>query len=633
MADGGWVWLEYPAHGATLDLLGDPRGFFESVAQGTDRLVANLRDEATRCENQMILLAGYSQGAWVIHNALDEIAGEDAVANRIGGVALVADARRSNPDPVNRGGAGQSTGVAAAIPFAGLQRAVPARFTPVTTSLCVDNDPVCDFTPANLRFASRHESYETNGLASDVASSWLVRRAKTIPSSTSRDLGDHPWGESIRITIDRLGATGTQRFTADPGTPLPGGLTLSPGGTIAGRAHVEGDYHFQVIATGPHGDRRSLPLRLGIVSSTFEVSTAADGTPANGVTFGPAFLPGGRLFMNSLATSLVPEDTSDTPGTLDMFVKDLDSGIVTRYPTPEGLVLDFGLPAPGGSALIGNFHTDDENQTADIGFIDAATGAYTEGYRGDGAYSPLWLGDGSGAVFSTADDITGDGQLITQPDSIPAVQLYLLRPDGSRLLLRPKVGNRPLAVGPVWDTAGTRVLFSGARVLANGTLDEASSGVYDYDVATGQLRRFDLDAAGNSLLFRFNAGTYTSNGNRLLIEDPTCPSGVMSKAPGRTDPVPVGPCDGVPLPITEQLGTTTYAVQRTGGSGVYDSRTGTVRNLATDEYGTTPRCADCRYFISGYYGPITYDGFVAFAELDLIGRSQRILMRRYLPPS
>jgi hypothetical protein len=619
--------LEYTAHGAGVDdIIADLEGLAVSVAQGTDRMLTRLRDEAARCPDQMILLAGYSQGAWVIHNALDVIADEEEVAGRIGGVALVADPRRSNPDAVNRGGAGQSTGIASWT-WPSLNTPVPDRFAAATTSLCVDNDPICDFTVANLRFKSRHSNYASNGMASDVASSWLVRRAKTIPASMSRDLGDLPWGESIRVRIDRLGASGAQTFAVDPFAPIPPGLSLSSSGVLSGRARAEGDYHFQVIATGPYGDQRHIAVRLGITSPTFMLSSAEDGTPADATAFGGAFLPGGRVFMNSAATNLA---SGDEPGTLDMFVKDLDSGVFTRYPTPAGLVLDFGLPAPDGATLMGNFHTDDDAMTADVSFVDTSTGAVTEGYRGDGALSPIWLGDSSGVLTATPDDLTGDGQLISQPDSIPVPQMYLLRRDGIRLRLRPMVGNRPLTVGIIFDSVGTRVLFGGARVLANGTFDEPSDGIYDYDTATGQVRRFDLDADGNSLMFRTGSPVYALSGNRLLISDGSCPGSTLFKSPGRTDPVPITSCDGEALDIVEQLSSTLYAVHDPDGSAVYDARTGTLRQLATDIYGAEPRCAGCRYFTSGSYGPMTYDGFMLFTEY--IGTNDsRILMRRYQP--
>jgi len=66
------------------------REYFHSIWDGVFRLRDLLRGQSAACENQRFVLAGYSQGALVIHLALSEGLLNDE-SNRILGVALIAD--------------------------------------------------------------------------------------------------------------------------------------------------------------------------------------------------------------------------------------------------------------------------------------------------------------------------------------------------------------------------------------------------------------------------------------------------------------------------------------------------------------------------------------------------------------
>lgn len=119
-------------------------GLSSGITEVTNRLI-----QASACDNQAIVLAGYSQGAMVMHRALVRLRdkGRRDILNRVMGVVLFADgdrapnstASRLIGDPVaGRKGRGiaQSFGWQPDIP-----RAVAGR----TWNFCTKNDLVCDF--------------------------------------------------------------------------------------------------------------------------------------------------------------------------------------------------------------------------------------------------------------------------------------------------------------------------------------------------------------------------------------------------------------------------------------------------------------------------------------------------------
>ena len=127
---------------------------------GKDKGVAALWGAVTQvrfsCPNQKIVLAGYSQGAMVVHEFLEELAtGNDtATKSAIRGVVLVADPERVRHSHVLEFGsaAWNEYGICN---FPGLSRFtscsgplqltdVPAKFLPVATDVCFQYDIVCD---------------------------------------------------------------------------------------------------------------------------------------------------------------------------------------------------------------------------------------------------------------------------------------------------------------------------------------------------------------------------------------------------------------------------------------------------------------------------------------------------------
>ncbi|MHA3024712.1 cutinase family protein [Mycobacterium sp. BMJ-28] len=153
-ADGRTITAEavqYPAAPVPAD--GGVRGwmtFMDSVHDGTDAAADQLKSFSAQCPDTKVILAGYSQGAMVIHRNLHDLADDPRVVAAL----LVADGDRLPADTtINMGSAALTPGVGkgvaqehsflASTDTSTLPAAIGAR----TVSVCDAGDPVCDSVP------------------------------------------------------------------------------------------------------------------------------------------------------------------------------------------------------------------------------------------------------------------------------------------------------------------------------------------------------------------------------------------------------------------------------------------------------------------------------------------------------
>jgi hypothetical protein len=162
-----------------------------SVDTGAAALGQQYEAFVQQCPTSKVVLAGYSQGAMVVHRNLQALAGSPNLA----AVLLVADGDRRPDDPtLNLGTASgipeRGKGVAQDWPIlahapAPLDPALGAR----TISVCNLNDAVCDYdedaddsTAAYARRVSVHTSYaRTPGLAWTAPLHFLLGPAPIAP--------------------------------------------------------------------------------------------------------------------------------------------------------------------------------------------------------------------------------------------------------------------------------------------------------------------------------------------------------------------------------------------------------------------------------------------------------------------
>lgn len=144
------VFLDYTAAPIDIGVVFAPGGaenYLDSVGNGVHNLTQTLETLHQRCPNQLFVLAGYSQGAMVVHNTLAFGAGSLPVLNQVVAVELIADPMRIVGSPTNEGrGVGAGLAVTAGFPLI----EVPDEVIAATRSYCIQSDPVCD-TPKALR--------------------------------------------------------------------------------------------------------------------------------------------------------------------------------------------------------------------------------------------------------------------------------------------------------------------------------------------------------------------------------------------------------------------------------------------------------------------------------------------------
>lgn len=170
LADGHTITAEavqYPAAPVPLEGgLGGWLDFLGSVDDGTDATAEQFKAFTAQCPDTKVVLAGYSQGAMVIHRNLYELADDPHVAAAL----LIADGDRLPMDTtINLGSAavvpGVGKGVAQEHSFLASTNTsmLPPQIGARTVSVCDVGDPVCDYDPDTTELSAAdlaiHTSY------------------------------------------------------------------------------------------------------------------------------------------------------------------------------------------------------------------------------------------------------------------------------------------------------------------------------------------------------------------------------------------------------------------------------------------------------------------------------------------
>lgn len=142
--------VRYPAAPVPLDGgLGGWITFMSSVGDGTDAAAEQFAAFTAQCPATKVVLAGYSQGAMVIHRNLYGLADNPQVAAAL----LIADGDRLPVDTtVNMGSTALAPGVGRGVAqehsfLASANTAMlPPQIGARTVSVCDVGDPVCDYT-------------------------------------------------------------------------------------------------------------------------------------------------------------------------------------------------------------------------------------------------------------------------------------------------------------------------------------------------------------------------------------------------------------------------------------------------------------------------------------------------------
>jgi cutinase len=167
----GFMALDYPAPGLLEGSLQGLTGnsMFESISQGRETMTSLVGTISARCQDSVIYLIGFSQGASVVHTAVVEMPRK--YQNSMGGAVVLADPHRdaddpsaqhftTEPDPDLVGSPTPHTrdGSLNGLPL-------PSWVEGSFYSACARRDTVCNFSLRDLLATSEVHSDETyNGL-------------------------------------------------------------------------------------------------------------------------------------------------------------------------------------------------------------------------------------------------------------------------------------------------------------------------------------------------------------------------------------------------------------------------------------------------------------------------------------
>jgi hypothetical protein len=139
----------YPANGVSALFPPATPEFFRSIQLGVDTGWSELNSPLREpCSNQRIVLAGYSQGAMIMHRLFTDLinTGKTNIVRRIDGVILIADGDRNTRDDINHRGTARRltpSGVAWGLPGVSKVRRTTFQNAPQVHSICEATDVVC----------------------------------------------------------------------------------------------------------------------------------------------------------------------------------------------------------------------------------------------------------------------------------------------------------------------------------------------------------------------------------------------------------------------------------------------------------------------------------------------------------
>ena len=190
--------VNYPAEDVPDDAgVGDWLEYMGSVDAGTAALGGQYAEFTARCPESKVVLAGYSQGAMVVHRNLVNIGANPNMSAAL----LIADGDRHPDDttvnigtastnPEKTGGAAQDWPILAHAPAI-----LPANIGVRTISVCDAGDAVCDYDPeaegVSPAAVAVHTSYTT---ADSDGQMWTWMLKNLLGSSTATPAPQAPEG-------------------------------------------------------------------------------------------------------------------------------------------------------------------------------------------------------------------------------------------------------------------------------------------------------------------------------------------------------------------------------------------------------------------------------------------------------
>jgi hypothetical protein len=410
-ADSVWTIFNNPT---------DPYKYFRDLGAGVKWTMTYLGQQAQACPDQQIVLAGFSQGAMVMHRVLHKLYNTQAdqpILARVAAAVLIGDGDQVPFDNEVRDGGALPTADGVGQLFPLLSHSSPDAFdaslSTVALRVCKLGDIVCDFGTADLGGTTTlllgvhtHLSYANSKpllkAADQAAHNLLALRYTGGTLNISGTVGT-PLSASATVTGGVLPVT---VFAGLDGTPPPW-LALGAGGgavttvTLSGIPPAAGSWTFNVIVQDSSGNEVSIPVNLTVnnVLRSFTPNPSGNG---RAMAFDPAT---GNLFYTLEGdTNIYAADTSGNPvTTLNTNVNfgalawdsadrmlwggayDGTGDVYTIDPATGAATLQFTFNFPAGDSCDGSYS----------GYID--------GLAYDSSDGTLWLSDDGGTILFHVD--------------------------------------------------------------------------------------------------------------------------------------------------------------------------------------------------------------------------------------
>lgn len=170
------------------DILHARRDYFNGISDGVTKLFADVNESLRTCGGtERIVLAGYSQGALVVHQVLIGLAASPLARASIASVDLFADPWMYGHTSTRRGDSDSNKNGIYQFVNSISSDSIPTDYRGRTRSWCNENDPVCSFSLANLAHQNVHvDSYKTLSApsAGNRAADTLLAGYKPPPSTS-----------------------------------------------------------------------------------------------------------------------------------------------------------------------------------------------------------------------------------------------------------------------------------------------------------------------------------------------------------------------------------------------------------------------------------------------------------------
>lgn len=253
-----------------------------------DYTVSLLAQRAAACPHQSIVLAGYGQGAGVLHRVLRRL-GTNATSKRVIGAILVSDPDRERWPRAVRWGS-----PAAAGGRPGIMEGTRAYFNgpvpvpgsyPRVLSVCRTYDVVCDYSAvrASTGLALAGSYYDYNRAQLDAAAVDLATRSRAIPDPRPEvtEVAGKP-GVPLRVQV---GVDVLSHYRAglrwSHASALPPGMWMTNTGVFIGTPRTAGTWTFHYTVRNPAAAafNRPVPGRVVLRVSAATPTPTPTATP------------------------------------------------------------------------------------------------------------------------------------------------------------------------------------------------------------------------------------------------------------------------------------------------------------------------------------------------------------------